>query len=72
MQHYIVVRLEFGGCSGPGNGWAGMDKIQVMASSRTLKGARRKQKEIGGEIEVIDGPYRRYERNEFLRYAHAW
>ena len=68
-EHYVVLRREFGGCSGPGSGWAGVDKIQVMGSSRTQGGARRLQKRLGGWVERVAGPYRRYDRNENLRDA---
>jgi hypothetical protein len=66
-KHYIVVRTELGGNSGPGNGWAGVDRVQVMAASRTLAGAKRHQSRLGGRIEEVNEPYRKYERNETIR-----
>lgn len=63
-KHFVVVRYEMGWGTGPGNGVQFPDEIQVMASSRTEKGAKRAQKKCGGTIRKIEGKYRRYSRNE--------
>lgn len=68
MTHFILTRREFGGCSGPGSGWAGRDELQVMAASRSRKALERKQRELGGTIRQAGGPYRRYEQNETIEY----
>ena len=70
-MHYILTRYEHGGNSGPGSGWAERDEIQVMAASRTERGLRRKQKELGGTIRIADGPYRRYSQNETISYPRG-
>jgi hypothetical protein len=69
--HYVLLRYEHGWGSGPGSGVQAPDTYEVMAASRTQKGLRRKQRELGGHIERVDGPYRRYEHNEFFRYARV-
>jgi hypothetical protein len=68
-EHFLVLRREFGGNSGPGNGWAARDEVQIMAAARTEAAARRLQKNLGGWVERAKGPLRKYERNEFLRYC---
>lgn len=66
MKHYIVIRRERGMGSGPGSGYQMPEEIQVMASSRSLAGAKRAQRKLGGSIREQSGPYRRYAQNEPL------
>ena len=66
-HHYIVCRKEHGFGSGPGSGYQQPDCIQVMAASRTEDGAKRMQRKLGGWIELVEHPYRKYSRNETIR-----
>ncbi len=64
LVHFIVCRRE--------RGWGNQvtqfpDEVQVMAASRTERGAKRAQKKLGGFIRRIDAPYRRYSQNEEVR-----
>ena len=65
-HHYIVCRTENGMSTGPGHGVAYPDSIEVMAASRTEDGAKRAQKNLGGFIRRVKGPYRKYAQNEPL------
>jgi hypothetical protein len=67
MKHYILCRREHGWGTGPGNGIQHPDEVQVMAASRTREGLRWPQRKLGGWIEEVNGPYRRYSRNETIR-----
>jgi hypothetical protein len=68
-KHYVLLRRKHGFGSGPGSGYQEQDTVQVMAASKTLAGAKRHQKRLGGWIEEADGPYRPYSHNEHYRYA---
>lgn len=65
-KHYIVVRRERGFNTGPNHGVAYPDSSEVMAASRTIEGAKRAQKKLGGTIREVKGPYRKYQQNEPL------
>lgn len=67
MNHYVLLRREHGFGSGPDNGYQEPDSCEVMAASRTEKGLAKKRRELGGWIEKVEGPYRRYGLNETLR-----
>lgn len=65
-KHFIICRREHGWGTGPGSGSQAPDEIQVMAASRTEKGAKIAQKRLGGFIRMVDKPFRKYELNETI------